>query len=95
MNIRPLGDRGVVKPAKIEEKTQSGIILPGSAQEKPFQGTVVAAGPGARNEKGEHIAMDLKVGDRIVYDKVGGVDLKFEDQEFIVVSEKDVLVVLD
>lgn len=95
MNIRPLGDRVVVKPAKIEEKTQSGIILPGSAQEKPFQGTVVAAGPGARNEKGEHIAMDLKVGDRIVYDKVGGVDLKFEDQEFIVVSEKDVLVVLD
>ena len=95
MNIRPLGDRVVVKPAKIEEKTQSGIILPGSAQEKPFQGTVVAVGPGVRNEKGEHVALDLKVGDRIVYDKVGGVDLKFEDQEFIVLSEKDVLVVLD
>ena len=95
MNIRPLGDRVVVKPAKIEEKTKSGIILPGSAQEKPFQGTVVAVGPGVRNEKGEHVALDLKVGDRIVYDKVGGVDLKFEDQEFIVLSEKDVLVVLD
>ena len=75
MNIRPLGDKVVVKPAKIEEKTQSGIILPGSAQEKPHQGTVIAVGPGARDNNGNHMPLDVKEGDRIVYGKFGGVDL--------------------
>ena len=60
MNIKPLGDKVVVKPAKVEEKTESGIILPGSAQEKPHQGTVVAVGPGARDDKGNHIPLDVK-----------------------------------
>ena len=77
MNIRPLGDKVVIKPAKIEEKTQSGIILPGSAQEKPNQGTVIAVGPGARNQNGEHVALDVEVGDHIV------------------LSESDILVILD
>lgn len=95
MNIRPLGDKVVVKPAKVEEKTESGIILPGSAQEKPHQGTVVAVGPGPRDEKGNHIALDVKEGDRVIYGKFGGVDLKYEDEEYIVLSEKDILVVLD
>ena len=95
MNIKPLGDKVVVKPAKAEEKTESGIILPGSAQEKPHQGTVVAVGPGARDEKGNHIPLDVKEGDRVIYGKFGGVDLKYEDEEYIVLSEKDILVVLD
>ena len=85
MNIKPLGDKVVVKPAKVEEKTESGIILPGSAQEKPHQGTVVAVGPGARDDKGNHIPLD---------GKFGGVDLKYDNEEYVVLSEKDILVVL-
>ena len=95
MNIKPLGDKVVVKPAKAEEKTESGIILPGSAQEKPHQGTVVAVGPGARDDKGNHIPLDVKDGDRVIYGKFGGVDLKYDNEEYVVLSEKDILVVLD
>lgn len=95
MNIKPLGDKVVVKPAKAEEKTESGIILPGSAQEKPHQGTVVAVGPGARDNKGNHIPLDVKEGDRVIYGKFGGVDLKYDNEEYVVLSEKDILVVLD
>lgn len=95
MNIKPLGDKVVVKPAKVEEKTESGIILPGSAQEKPHQGTVVAVGPGARDDKGNHIPLDVKEGDRVIYGKFGGVDLKYDNEEYVVLSEKDILVVLD
>lgn len=95
MNIKPLGDKVVVKPAKAEEKTESGIILPGSAQEKPHQGTVVAVGPGARDDKGNHIPLDVKEGDRVIYGKFGGVDLKYDNEEYVVLPEKDILVVLD
>ena len=95
MNIKPLGDKVVVKPAKAEEKTESGIILPGSAQEKPHQGTVVAVGPGLRDDKGNHIPLDVKEGDRVIYGKFGGVDLKYDNNEYVVLSEKDILVVLD
>lgn len=95
MNIKPLGDKVVVKPAKAEEKTESGIILPGSAQEKPHQGTVVAVGPGTRDDKGNHIPLDVKEGDRVIYGKFGGVDLKYDNEEYVVLSEKDILVVLD
>ena len=95
MNFKPLGDKVVVKPAKAEEKTESGIILPGSAQEKPHQGTVVAVGPGARDDKGNHIPLDVKEGDRVIYGKFGGVDLKYDNEEYVVLSEKDILVVLD
>jgi chaperonin GroES len=95
MNIKPLGDKVVVKPAKAEEKTESGIILPGSAQEKPHQGTVIAVGPGARDDKGNHIPLDVKEGDRVIYGKFGGVDLKYDNEEYVVLSEKDILVVLD
>lgn len=94
MNIKPLGDKVVVKPAKVEEKTEGGIILPGSAQEKPHQGTVVAVGPGARDDKGNHIPLDVKEGDRVIYGKFGGVDLKYDNEEYVVLSEKDILVVL-
>ena len=92
MNIKPLGDKVVVKPAKVEEKTESGIILPGSAQEKPHQGTVIAVGPGTRDDKGNHIPLDVKEGDRVIYGKFGGVDLKYDNEEYVVLSEKDILV---
>ena len=85
MNIKPLGDKVVVKPAKAEEKTESGIILPGSAQEKPHQGTVIAVGPGARDDKGNHIPLDVKEGDRVIYGKFGGVDLKYDNEEYVAV----------
>lgn len=95
MNMKPLGDKVVVKPAEAEEKTESGIILPGSAQEKPHQGTVVAVGPGVKDENGNHVPLDVKEGDRVIYGKFGGVDLKYNNEEYVVLSEKDILVVLD
>ena len=93
MNIKPLGDKVVVKPAKAEEKTESGIILPGSAQEKPQQGEVIAVGDGIY-QNGVKIPMELKVGDRVVYGKFGGIDVKLNGEEVIIMAEKDVLVVL-
>ena len=95
MNIKPIGDKVVIKPITVEETTKSGIVLPDSAQEKPHQGTVVAVGPGARDDKGNHIPLDVKEGDRVIYGKFGGVDLKYDNEEYVVLSEKDILVVLD
>ena len=95
MNIKPLLDRVVVKMVEAEETTKSGIILAAAAQEKPQIAEIVAVGPGARDEKGNHIPLDVKEGDRVIYGKFGGVDLKYEDEEYIVLSEKDILVVLD
>lgn len=95
MNIKPLADKVVVKPAKIEEKTESGIILPGTAQEKPHQGEVVAVGSGVLTEDGGRAPLEVKVGDRIVYGKFGGTALKYDNEEYVVLSEKDILVILD
>lgn len=95
MNIKPLGDKVVIRPVKIEEKTQSGIVLPGSAQEKPHQGEVVAVGSGLLNAEGIRVPLEVKAGDRVVYGKFGGTEVKFEDQEYIIIAEKDILVVLD
>lgn len=94
MNMKPIGDKVVVKPAKSEEKTQSGIVLPGSAQEKPHQGEVVAIGSGVLTDTGERVPLEVMVGDRIVYSKYGGTEVKFDGEEFIILSEKDILVVL-
>ena len=95
MNIKPLGDKVVIKPVKIEEKTQSGIVLPGSAQEKPHQGEVVAVGSGLLNAEGVRVPLEVKAGDRVVYGKFGGTEVKFENEEYIIIAEKDILVVLD
>ncbi len=95
MNIKPLADKVVIKPAKIEEKTESGIILPGTAQEKPQQGTVVAVGSGVLTEKGDRVPLEVQVGDRVVYGKFGGTALKHDNEELVVLSEKDILVILD
>ncbi|MBS5594738.1 MAG: co-chaperone GroES [Clostridiales bacterium] len=94
MNIKPLGDKVVIKPLKVEEKTQSGIVLPGSAQEKPHQGEVIAVGSGVLNDKGERVALEVKPGDKVVYGKFGGTEVKLDDEEVVIIAEKDILVVL-
>ena len=93
MNIKPIGDKVVIKPIAVEEVTKSGIVLPGSAQEKPQQGEVIAVGDGIY-QNGVKMPMELKVGDRVVYGKFGGIDVKLNNEEVIIMSEKDVLIVL-
>ena len=87
----PLGDRLVIRPVVQEEVLASGILIPDTAKEKPQQGEVVAAGPGRLDENGKRIVMDVKVGDRILYAKYTGQEIKIEREEYIVLSEKDVL----
>lgn len=93
MNIKPIGDKVVIKPITVEETTKSGIVLPDSAQEKPQQGEVIAVGDGVY-QNGVKVPMELKVGDRVVYGKFGGIDVKLNGEEVIIMAEKDVLVVL-
>ncbi len=87
----PLGDRLVIKPVVQEEVLASGIVIPDTAKEKPQQGEVIAAGPGRLDENGKRIAMEVKVGDRILYAKYSGQEVKIDQEEYIVLSEKDVL----
>jgi chaperonin GroES len=89
--LQPLADRLVVKPVEKEEKTKSGIILPDTAKEKPQEGEVVAVGPGRMTDEGKRIPMDLKVGDRVIYSKYGGSEIKIDDVEMIILRESDVL----
>ena len=94
MNLKPLGDRLVVKPVEQEEQTASGIFLPETAKEKPQQGTVVASGPGARKESGERIPMDVVVDDKVLYAKYAGTSIKLEGDEYLILKESDVLAVV-
>ena len=87
----PLGDRLVIKAVVQEEVLASGIVIPDTAKEKPPQGEVIAAGPGRLDDDGKRIAMDVKVGDRVLYAKYGGQEIKIDREEYIVLSEKDVL----
>jgi chaperonin GroES len=91
----PLADRIVITPLKQEEVTTSGLVIPDTAKEKPQQGEVVAVGPGRLDEAGKRIAMDLAVGDRILYAKYTGTDIKLDNIEYIVLNEKDVLCKLE
>lgn len=96
MNIRPIGERVVIKPMQKEEKTVSGIVLPDSAQEKPIEGEVVAVGPGALNDKGEHIPMEVKVGDCVVFAKFVGTTVKQDGVDYLIVNgNRDILCVID
>ena len=96
MSIRPIGDRIAVKPVAVEEKTKSGIVLPGSAQEKPHQGEVVAVGSGYVSQAtGQRIPLEIKVGDKVVYGKLAGIEVKFDEEELVLLTENDVLVVLE
>lgn len=95
MNLRPLGDRMVVKPTEQEEVTSSGIYLPETAKEKPQQGSVVSVGPGARDEDGDRIAMDVKVGDTVMYAKYSGTTIKLGGTEYLILKESDVLAIVE
>jgi chaperonin GroES len=94
MNLRPLGDRVVVKPVDREEMTKSGIVLPDTAKEKPQEGIVKAVGTGRILDNGTKIPMELKVGDKVLYAKYAGNEFKLEEVEYLIVSEKDVLAVV-
>jgi chaperonin GroES len=89
--LEPLGDRVVVKPSPKEEVTKSGIVIPDTAKEKPQEGKVIAVGPGRMTEDGKRIAMDVKVGDIVIYAKYGGAEIKEGDEELIILRESDIL----
>jgi len=95
MNLKPLADRLVVEPVEQEEVTAGGIILPETAKEKPQQGKVIAAGPGRRDENGNRIAMDVKVGDRVLYAKYSGTEVKLGTQKVLVLRESDILAIIE
>jgi chaperonin GroES len=95
MKFRPLHDRVVVRRIDEETKTKSGIIIPDTAQEKPSQGEVVAAGPGARDKDGRLVPLDVKVGDTILFGKWSGTEIKLDGKELLVMKESDILGVLD
>ena len=89
--LQPLADRVVVKPIAKEEKTKSGIYIPDTAKERPQEGEIIAVGPGRLTDDGKRIAMDLKVGDRVIYAKYGGSEIKIDDQELVIIRESDIL----
>jgi chaperonin GroES len=93
--IKPLGDRVVIKVLEREEITRSGIVLPDTAKEKPSEGKVVAVGAGKVLENGQRVALDVKVGDRIIFSKYGGTEVKFEGEEYLILSERDILAVVE
>ena len=95
MNFRPLHDRVVVRRVTAEEKSSGGIIIPDTAQEKPMQGEVISVGPGARNENGEIVALDVKAGDRILFGKWSGTEVKLAGEELLIMKESDIMGVLD
>jgi chaperonin GroES len=95
MKFRPLHDRVVVRRLESEERTKSGIIIPDTAKEKPSEGEVVAVGPGGRNEDGELIAMDVKAGDRILFGKWSGTEVKIDGEDFLIMKESDILGVIE
>ena len=95
MAFRPLGDRVLVRRVEEEEKTKSGIIIPDTAKEKPQEGEIVAAGPGARNEKGELVPLDVKAGDRILFGKWSGTEVKIDGEELLIMKESDILGVVE
>jgi chaperonin GroES len=95
MKFRPLHDRVVVRRLEQEERTAAGIIIPDTAKEKPQQGEVIAVGPGARNEKGEIVALDVQPGDRVLFGKWSGTEVKIDGQEYLIMKESDIMGVLE
>jgi chaperonin GroES len=94
MKIRPLADRVVVKSSAPEEKKQGGIIIPDTAKEKPQQGKIIAVGPGRISESGEKVAMEVKVGDIVLYGKYSGTEVTIDDEDLLIMRESDILAVL-
>src|ERR671914_783401 len=93
-NIKPLEDRILVRPEEGEETTVSGIVIPDTAKEKPQEGTVLAVGPGKRSDAGELIPVDVSEGDRVIYSKYGGTEIKVEGEELLILSSRDVLAIV-
>ena len=92
--LQPLGDRVVLKPTAREEMTKSGIVLPDTAKEKPQEGMILAIGPGAFDADGKRVAMDVKVGQKVLYGKYSGTEFKIDDEDLLIVSQKDILAVV-
>ena len=95
MKFRPLHDRVVVRRLEEEERTKGGIIIPDTAKEKPQQGEVIAVGPGARNEQGQLVALDVKEGDRILFGKWSGTEVKIDGEDLLIMKESDILGILE
>jgi chaperonin GroES len=95
MKFRPLHDRVVVRRITAEEKTAGGIIIPDTAKEKPMEGEIVAAGPGARNEQGQLVALDVKAGDRILFGKWSGTEVKIDGEELLIMKESDIMGIIE
>lgn len=94
MNIKPLGDRVVVKAMEKEERTKSGIVLPDTAKEKPQQGKVLAVGTGRTLDNGTRVPLEVKEGDTIIFSKYAGTEVKIDDQEVLILSERDILAIV-
>ena len=95
VSIKPLEDRVVVKPLEAEQTTASGLVIPDTAKEKPQEGEAVAVGAGRFNDKGERVPMDVQVGDKVVFSKYGGTELKYGNEEFLVLGTRDILAVIN
>jgi len=95
MKLKPLGDRLVVEPKEREQTTPSGLVLPETAKEKPQEGEVIAIGPGRRDEDGDRIAMDVAVGDTVLYAKYGGTEIKLDGKKLLILKESDVLAIVE
>ena len=95
LNLKPLGDRLVVRPLEEEEVTPGGIVLPETAKEKPQKGEVLAVGPGSRDDEGKRIAMDVSVGDKVLYAKYGGTEVKVNGDKLLILRESDILALVE
>ncbi|MDP9801428.1 chaperonin GroES [Arcanobacterium wilhelmae] len=95
VSIKPLDDRIVIRQVSAEQTTASGLVLPDTAKEKPQEGEVLAVGPGRVDDNGNRVAMDVKVGDKVIYSKYGGTEVKYGEDEFIILSQRDVLAVVE
>lgn len=95
MKVRPLGDRVLVKPLEVEEKKKGGIIIPDTAKEKPQEGKVIAVGKGRITEEGKTLPLDVKVGDRILFGKYSGNEIKIDDEDYLIVKEEDILGIIE
>jgi chaperonin GroES len=95
LSLKPLGDRVVVKPIEQDEVTVGGIMLPDTAKEKPQKGEILAVGPGSRNDAGERVALDVKVGDTVLYAKYAGTEIKLDGEKVLVLRESDILAIVE
>lgn len=95
VKIKPLGDRVIVSPIEPKEVLKGGIIIPDSAKEKPMEGKVIAVGPGALNKSGERLPMDVKAGDKVLYGKYAGTEVKIEDEKYLIMHQEDILGILN